>query len=394
MDLASFKQLFSATGEKALADAQALEPHEKDYLRNLQVLEKKYPRQLAQAALETAILRVEGRRKFPHADSLYFTREALEQASPNPVSEYRSERFQQFEYLLDLGCSIGSDSIHMAHFAPTTGIDLDTLRLAMAQANAHVLNCAQLHFVQADLNAGIPYKLSARVGIFFDPARRKQGKRTFTTHQYSPPLEILNAWLPDFPAFGVKISPGVNKSELTSYEAELEFISLKGELKEAVLWFGPLKTAYRRATVLPGPHSLIVDDPLQRLPVAEPGDYLYEPDPAVIRAGLVAKLGSQLDAWQLDTDIAYLSSNQMVETPFARAWQVEDWLQFNLKQLRQYLRTRGIGKIVVKKRGSPLKPDELIHRLKLKGDGKRVVVLTHLDGKPIVVVCFPNQPGI
>jgi hypothetical protein len=137
-----------------------------------------------------------------------------------------------------------------------------------------------------------------------------------------------------------------------------------------------------------------VDDPLQRLPVAEPGDYLYEPDPAVIRAGLVAKLGSQLDAWQLDTDIAYLSSNQMVETPFARAWQVEDWLQFNLKQLRQYLRTRGIGKIVVKKRGSPLKPDELIHRLKLKGNGKRVVVLTHLDGKPIVVVCFPNQPGI
>lgn len=395
MDLASFKLLFSAAGGKALEDAQALAPREQNYLRHFQVLEKKYPRSLAQAALETAILRIEGRRKFLQADQMYFTREALEQSSSHLVSAYRSERYQPWEYLLDLGCSIGGDSINMARIAPTTGIDLDPLRLAMARANAEaLLTPHSVDFVQADLNAGLPVTASDQVGVFFDPARRKQGMRAFSTRHYSPPLEIINAWLPDFPALGVKISPGVDKSELTTYEAELEYISLNGELKEAVLWFGPLKTTDSKATVLPGPHMLTRDDKQERLPLKEPGGYLYEPDPAVIRAGLVAELGDQLGAWQLDPDIAYMSSDRIVQTPFGRSWQVEDWIPFNLKQLRHYLRARGVGKITVKKRGSPLQPEQLIQMLKLKGDDQRVVVLTHLQGRPIVVICFPNQPGI
>jgi hypothetical protein len=395
MNLASFNLLLTAEGSRALEDAQALAPREKDYLGHFQRLEKKYPRLLAQAALETAILRIEGRRKFPHADLMYFTREALEQASPYLVSAYRGERFQPYEHLLDLGCSIGSDSFNMTRIALTTGIDRDLLRLAMAQANAlALLKSPRVHFLRADLTARLPIKATGQFGTFFDPGRRAQGVRTYSVADYSPPLEIIDTWLPDFPALGVKISPGVDKSEVAPYDAELEFISLKGELKEAVLWFGPLKSTEQRATVLPGPHTLVGDDRQARLPLGEPGAYLYEPDPAVLRAGLVAELGNQLGAWQLDPDIAYLSADRIVQIPFARAWQVEDWLPFNVKQLRQYLRARGVGKITVKKRGSPLQPEELIQVLKLKGNEQRVVVLTHLDGSPIVVVCFPNQPGI
>lgn len=395
MDLASFRLLLTAEGSSALEDAQALAPREVDYLHHFQRLEKKYPSSIAQAALETAILRVEGSRKFPYADQMYFTREALEQASPHLVSAYRSERFQPFDHLLDLGCSIGSDSINMARFAPTTGVDLDPLRLAMAQANAAaLLESPQVQVICADLTARLPFKATRQGGLFFDPARRKQGLRTYSVADYSPRLEIINTWLPDFPAMGVKISPGVDKSEIAPYEAELEFISLKGELKEAVLWFGPLKSGDRRATILPGPHTLVGDDQQGRLPLEEPGAFLYEPDPAVLRAGLVAELGGRLGAFQLDPDIAYLSGDNLEHTPFTRAWQVEDWLPFNVKRLREYLRARGVGKITVKKRGSPLQPEELIQMLKLKGDNQRVVVLTHLDGSPIVLVCFPNQPGI
>jgi hypothetical protein len=395
MDLASFRLLLTTEGSRALEDAQALAPREEDYLRYFQRLEKKYPRQVAQAALETAILRIEGRRKFPHADLMYFTREALEQASPHQVSAYRSERFQPYKHLLDLGCSIGSDLLHMARIAPTIGIDRDPLRLAMAQANAHaLLKSPRVQFLRANLTAGLPLKTSSQVGLFFDPGRRAQGVRTYSVRDYSPPLEIINTWLPKFPSLGVKISPGVDKSEIAAYDAELEFVSLKGELKEAVLWFGPLKNAERRATVLPGPHSLTGDAQQASLPLGEPGKYLYEPDPSVMRAGLIAELGSQLGAWQLDPDIAYLCADRIRKTPFARTWQVEDWLPFNLKRLRGYLRARNVGKISVKKRGSPLQPEQLIQMLKLKGDEQRVVVLTHLDGSPIVVVCFPNQSGI
>lgn len=229
--------------------------------------------------------------------------------------------------------------------------------------------------------AHIPYSIA----LFFDPARRSNGRRAFSVRHYQPPLAAVRDWLPDFPFICAKISPGVNLIELEEYDAEVEFISLKGELKEAVLWFGPLKTVSRRATLLPGPHTLI--SPLDiRLSISEPRAYIYEPDPAVLRAGLVRTLGAQIDATQLDADIAYLTADNLMPTPFARAWAVEDWFPFGLKRLRAYLRERGVGRVTVKKRGSPLQPEELIRDLRLSGEAERVIFLTHLRGRPIIVI--------
>jgi len=207
---------------------------------------------------------------------------------------------------------------------------------------------------------------------------------------YQPPLAVVRTWLADVPAVSVKVSPGVDLSQLEGYDAEVEFISLNGELKEAALWFGLLKSSHRRATLLPGGHTLSgVAEPL---PLREPGAYIYEPDPSVLRAGLVALLGERIGAAQLDPDIAYLTADHPVATPFARWWAVEDWLPFSLKSLRQYLRQRSVGRVTVKKRGSPLQPEALIHDLRLQGEQERVVFLTHLRGRPIAVVAFKVLP--
>ncbi len=119
--------------------------------------------------------------------------------------------------------------------------------------------------------------------------------------------------------------------------------------------------------------------------------YVYEPDPAVLRAMLVQTLANKLDAGMLDPDIAYLTTRKRVDTPFARVWAVEEWLPFNLKHFRAYLRERHVGRVTVKKRGSPIEPAQLIRDLKLRGDNERVIFLTHLMGKPIVIVAQPNQ---
>lgn len=391
MDLTSFAQLLTPYGQEALQFAENLEPREIDYLLHFQKLSRVYPSELAQAALETAILRNKARTKFPQAEKMYFTREALEQASPFQVSAYRVERYRHFEFLVDLGCSIGGDTINLADIAPTLGIDSDPLRLALAQANAGAMAIQdEVVFVCADLAHPLPLRGDDQMGVFFDPGRRVGGQRVYSVHRYSPPLSIIENWLDFIPALGVKVSPGVNKTELASFDAELEFISLDGKLKEGVLWFGPLKTTQMRATVLPGRHSLMTDEIQETLPLSEPLAYLYEPDPAVIRAGLVAVLGRMLGASQLDAEIAYLTAENLQMTPFANAWTIEDWMPFSLKKLRAYLRERGVGRIVVKKRGSPLQPQELIQKLRLKGEAERVVFLTHLDGRPITVVCTPS----
>jgi hypothetical protein len=370
MDLASFHLLLEPPGQETLRLAEELEPRESDFLRGFTALSCHFPAGLVRAALETAILRREAAAKFPFSGRMYFTREALEQASSYAVSSYRAERFKPFQILGDFGCSIGGDTLALAQTAPTIALDLDPLRISMAQANLRALGFSgKTLLLQADLNDPAPLSpasLPARsFAIFFDPARRSAGRRIFSVRDYRPRLESVKGWLPRFPALGVKISPGVDLSELEGYNAEVEFISLRGELKEAVLWFGPLQTTQRRATLLPGRQTLSTEDlPARRLPLSKPQDYLYEPDPAVLRAGLVAAAGASLDAAQLDPEIAYLTAGQKIPTPFARVWAVEDWFPFSLKRLRAYLRERDAGQVVVKKRGSPLEPETLIHDLR------------------------------
>ncbi len=399
MDLASFQGLLTPAGQEILQAARELQPQEVDFLRHFTALSRSYPSVLARAALEIAILRGEAASKFPFAGKLYFTREALEQSTAWEVALHRAERYQPFEQVLDLGCSIGGDSFALAGASAVLGLDLDPLRLHMARANLRALGLDhKVSLAQADLAFSLPaLPLSGRsqaAALFFDPARRANRRRATSVREYQPPLALVKTWLPDFPALGVKISPGVELAELAGYSAEVEFVSLRGELKEAVLWFGPLHTADRRATLLPGGHTLSsgeIESAAQpdRLPILPPQAYIYEPDPAILRAGLVQHLGRRLEAAQLDADIAYMTAEKLQPTPFARVWAVEDWMPYGLKRLRAYLRQRGVGRVTVKKRGSPLEPEALIHDLRLTGEAEKMLFLTHLQGKPVVIVAHP-----
>ena len=170
----------------------------------------------------------------------------------------------------------------------------------------------------------------------------------------------------------------------------MEFISLNGEMKEGALWYGRFHSgAQRRATLLPTGHSLTSEDlPIAALPCTPPKAYLYEPDGAVIRAHLVQALAVKLSANQIDESIAYLTTDTAVATPFARCFKVEAYFSFQLKNLRHYLRQKRVGRVTIKKRGSPLEPDKLLRQLRLSGhkDVHRYLFLTHILGEPSVIV--------
>ena len=249
MDFSTFRQLLSPAGQEVLRLAEELQPVEAEFLTHFTRLSRRHPAELARMALEVAILRREAGEKFPFANHLFLTREALQQASAYAVSSYRCQRLRPFARLVDLGCSVGGDTLALATLAPTLGIDLDDLRLAMARANMEALGLnQQASFLQADLRQSLPLAPDENLALFFDPARRHQGRRIYSVQAYQPPLSVVKSWLPNYPALAVKISPGVHLDELGTYDAEVEFISLHGELKEAVLWFGPLKTASSRCS--------------------------------------------------------------------------------------------------------------------------------------------------
>jgi hypothetical protein len=277
----------------------------------------------------------------------------------------------------------------LAAQAEVTGVEWDPVRLAMAQENVRVYgHAARFHPLQADLHSLTP--LRQMDALFFDPARRDEhGRRFFSLAEYQPPLSLIDQWRAVVPETAVKISPGVDYAELPD-EAEVEFISLNGEMKEGVLWYGRFHSGVqRRATLLPDGHTLTTADlPTELIECMPPKAYLYEPDSAVIRAHLVQALADKLSASQIDESIAYLTADTAVVTPFARCFAVEAHFPFQLKQLRHYLRERQVGSVTIKKRGSPLEPDKLQRRLRLSGpkETHRFLFLTHILGTPSVVV--------
>ena len=384
-----FQFLLSTTGQKWLNDIGSQPITKQNHLQIITQLRRELPAPQAQAVLETAVLRQQATNKFSKAAQMYFTRPALEQSTSETISRYRAQRFTQLDCqtVTDLGCSIGGDALALSDFAEVTGVDWDPLRLLMAQENMRVYgNGARFHPLQADLLALTPFLADA---LFFDPARRdERGRRFFSVHDYQPPLRLIDQWRALVPETAVKISPGVDYAELPE-DAEVEFISLNGEVKEGVLWYGRFQTTKRRATLLPSKTTITTDElPPDPIPSTEPKAYLYEPDGAIIRAHLVEAIAPQLNANKLSDDIAYLTSDSQTTTPLARCFAVQDYFPFQLKQLRQYLRENSIGQVIIKKRGSPIEPDQLKQQLRLKGNGPNacILFLTQVMGKATVII--------
>jgi hypothetical protein len=116
------------------------------------------------------------------------------------------------------------------------------------------------------------------------------------------------AWPKPVLAIGIKVAPGISHEEIPA-DCEVEFISVNGECREAVIWMGALKShAEVRATVLPGGQSLIKGQ-VEPVGCAAISEYLYEPDRAVIRAHLVEQIATEIGARKLDPEVAYLTAD-------------------------------------------------------------------------------------
>jgi len=340
---------------------------------------------LAAAALTQIRLRERAADKFgPDAATMFFTPDGVEQATRAVVAARRAERFAGARHIADLCCGIGADLIAFARAGlDVTGVDADPLTAAVAAANVDVLGLGErARVVRADATT---FDLDGYDAAFCDPARRAGGRRVFDPSAYSPPWSFLLGLADRIPRTGVKVAPGIDHA-LVPAGVEAEWVSVSGDVVEAALWFGDLATAQRRATLLPGGATLTGSG--ERKADAGPvRSWLYDPDGAVVRAHLVAELGDQLDGKLVDPMIAYLTADELVPTPFARAYEVHDVLPFSVKRLRAVLRERGVGRLTVKKRGTAVTPEELRRQLKLSGDAEATVVLTRVAGAPTMILC-------
>lgn len=373
--------LASGAGAALLESLAGEDLSEANTLRLVTRLRKDYAPAQAGAVLALARLRVKAVAKFgADAARMYFTPDALEQASAPLVRRYRAQTAAGLS-VVDAGCGIGADSLAMAAAGgDVLGLDLDAVRVAMARLNAQTLGLSA-RFDVADVREALPPSELA----FFDPARRDEnGRRLHDVEAYAPPLSTIRRW--QQAQIIVKLSPGVDVVQVEPYGGLLEFISVDGDLKEATLRLGG--EAGRQAVLLTGDaaHIWRAGQPVTA-PLSEPLGWLLEPDAALLRAGLVTDAAIAWNAAQLDETIAYLTAADKPDSPWVRAWRVLDWLPFGVKALRATLRAQNVGRVTVKKRGTAVTPESLIPQLKLKGDEARTLVLTRCRGRQVVLIC-------
>lgn len=359
--------------------------------------------ELTSAVLTQSRLRTKASAKFGEfAQQMLFTQDGLEQATRLQVAVLHAQRFAEagVTKIADLGCGLGADSLAFSTLdLAVTAVEQDEITAACATINLMPFPNARV--VQAEAGT---VDLDDVEGVWLDPARRTTSTsgstRIFDPEAFSPPLSFVEQLADRGLPVGVKMGPGIPHESIPA-GCEAQWVSVAGELVEATLWFNTLaRPGIRRAALLLGNGSAAeLTSPLDYLPAEQDAPlgplegYLYEPDSAVIRAGLVADLARHLGAHLIDPQIAYLCSAELIETPFTRAYRVREVLPYNVKTLRSWVRENNIGTLEIKKRGTAVTPEELRKQL-LAGGSKKAkaaatLVLTRLGNDRVAAIVEP-----
>lgn len=373
--------------QRAAATEMAMAEADPESLAAAARLRSRFSPEVAAFALTQVSLRRQAAAKFgAAAESMWFTRDGLEQASRPSVAAWRAERYRAagVRRVIDLCCGIGADARGFsAAGLQVVGVESDRLTAELARANLPGVEviCGDATEVGPRLLA----HADASTGIFIDPARRTASGRSWRVADFSPSWDFVLSLVASGHPLCVKLGPGLPR-ELIPHGVEACWVSDRGDVVEAGLWrLAGAQDNASAAVLLPGEHRIESDPAAPGLPVAAPGRYLLDPNGAVIRARAIDQISSQ--AWLLHPGVAYLSSDVPIRTPFASCFEVLQILDFNPKVLKAWVRTDRVGVLEIKKRAVDIDPAQLRRSLKPSGPNAATLIVARTTAGTKALVC-------
>lgn len=323
---------------------------------------------LSRWAFEQWELRRKARTKFALAHEMLFVKEALEQATHERVARHHADFFPANTPVWDLTAGIGADLIALAARGPVIACELDSTRAHCAR---HNLEAHDLSGTVLEADCLLTTKGQHVTHLFVDPARRVEGKRTLSIEEFSPRPRDIVEMFSDVRLGVMKLSPMLRDDELESLGTGLEFVSFEGECREAIVFFGKDAPVGRWAAQVGHPHRLQAGaDPTE---VETPQEFLFDADPAAVRAHAVGNLASSLGLQVLGGSRGYLTGPEPVDSPWLRPYRVLHHGKADPKTTKRVLRELGAATPELKQRGAGL--DLIAERAKYKSDGERWVSL-------------------
>jgi hypothetical protein len=325
----------------------------------------------------------------PFAKDMLFTEAGLEQATRLSVAAHHAGRFKAagINSVTDLGCGIGADSLAFAAAGlGVTAVEQDSQTAALATFNLAGFENAKV------IHSGAEQVELSSEGLWFDPARRDLGHtgerhKVVGPEDFSPSLSWIFDLARTRPS-GVKLGPAF-PLELIPEDAQAEWVSHDGDLVELTLWFGFGESGTRSALKLGEESHRYRANQAIAAEVGSLGKYVYEPDSSLIRSGLMGNLASELGLHLISQQIAYLSADQKISSPWLKTYELIEELALDEKRIAAWCRAREIGILEIKKRGVDITPEQLRPKLKLKGAGTATLILTKVGGARKALFCKP-----
>ena len=258
-------------------------------------------------------------------------------ATPEVVADYRAERLA-CDTLIEIGCGIGSQTLSFAKTCKKViACDIDPQMVRCTKKNLRLHNITNVEVVQADGTA--PHFVETirkevregvdHVYVFCDPSRSPTEDSRTLLSMHPHPEEILENfhW-----ADGIAIeAPPQIAPDSIRLDCEKEYLSVEGHLNRLTLYFMKLKRCERSCVAISKGiyYFPSVDDASRPKALDYLRDrdmlkkFVYEPDPAIIKAHLLEELGGAMSAdgddvslFRLDKKRVFFTSSTLKHSPF------------------------------------------------------------------------------
>jgi hypothetical protein len=327
------------------------------------------------------------------------TTRSFEQATSQTAALYKAT-FIKGQKLLILGAGLGADEWAFSKtFHKVVSIEPDEELneiVAFNYPRLEINNAQRVATTAEDYFYTLNEKFDC---VYTDPDRRdEKGTRKITLQQSKPDIITL---LPKIwecaNTLVVKASPMIDiKATLAELGnvAEVRVIAIKNEVKEVLF------TAKRNFEGKPiviaanydgdkGWQEYTAPDDNYHTPIQQPlASYFFEPNTAIIKAGVHQQYAAQLGLGAIDPKSAYYVGNTMPHEFMGRSFDIVCTLEFNKKKILAYLKDKKIDKANVAKRNFRLTADELKKLFKIKDGGNHYLFFTQQNGKGLLYHCL------
>ena len=332
--------------------------------------------------------------------SLLYTALSLEQASGQRAAAYKSGlEGMAGKKMMDMSGGLGIDTIFFSRrFDEVVYVERDAVLAKVAAYNFRKLGIGNVSVIQGDSIAVLESCPDDSFDmIYVDPSRREKGRRSVALEAGCPNVVSLqDMLLRKARRFCVKASPAMEAGNLRDKLTSLSMIlvlSVDRECKEVLLFCNRKATQARvviKAACLDGKEETVVEsgaENITRRVAGAVGPFMYEPDPAIIKARLTGVLADRYELQFINPAVDYLTSERVVEHFPGRSFKVIAPLLYKPGILKSFLKEQGIDAASILRRDFPLSPEEIRRLFRLKESDVIYLFFTRNAAGQLLCIC-------